>query len=272
MTGKILSKIKNQKITAEMIHADFYDEAKKLLVQAQEQIQLLSLNKTAKINENLEKKAKKLKLLGFYKAALVKQVAELKEYNRIQERQSENVKREIDILMYFQSKYPQYKYIPESSVKKLCEKYGLIYGSVADYIGNIPDKNLHDIESFKISDADKAYLRDKGSWQSLISYEEMMRIRDQRQRSRMFDPAGLTSGSALFGDHTYTQVAPLEIAAPPEDFNKDGKVVEDHQLKNKVEDPIVLQPVFYNNTKGYLIVTAWGDEAKDELVINQKNN
>jgi len=33
-------------------------------------------------------------------------------------------------------------------------------------------------------------------------------------------------------------------------------------------DPVVLQPV----KGGFLIVTAWGDEASDELVINSINN
>jgi len=33
-------------------------------------------------------------------------------------------------------------------------------------------------------------------------------------------------------------------------------------------DPVVLQPV----KGGYLIITAWGDEASDELVVNQKFN
>jgi len=47
-------------------------------------------------------------------------------------------------------------------------------------------------------------------------------------------------------------------------------------------DPIVLFPVFkrrqvengrfFSEHNGYLIVTAWGDEANDELVINHKNN
>lgn len=33
-------------------------------------------------------------------------------------------------------------------------------------------------------------------------------------------------------------------------------------------DPVVLKPI----KGGYLILTAWGDEASDELVVNQKFN
>ena len=42
--------------------------------------------------------------------------------------------------------------------------------------------------------------------------------------------------------------------------------------KIEIPDPVVLQPVMFNKTKYYLIVTAWGDEASDELVVNQNHN
>lgn len=38
--------------------------------------------------------------------------------------------------------------------------------------------------------------------------------------------------------------------------------------KKHIPDPVVLQPI----KNGYLIITAWGDEASDELVVNQINN
>jgi hypothetical protein len=52
--------------------------------------------------------------------------------------------------------------------------------------------------------------------------------------------------------------------------------LENFELKVKPpkEDPIVLYPVHHNNngSKYYLIVTAWGDEASDSLVVNHKMN
>jgi len=36
----------------------------------------------------------------------------------------------------------------------------------------------------------------------------------------------------------------------------------------KVPDPVVLQPV----KDGYLIVTSWGGESEDPIIINPKNN
>jgi len=62
----------------------------------------------------------------------------------------------------------------------------------------------------------------------------------------------------------------FRICAPKSDFNTMGyEVREGYKL---VYDPIVLQPVEYNGIKGNLIITAWGDEASDEIVVNQTMN
>lgn len=58
----------------------------------------------------------------------------------------------------------------------------------------------------------------------------------------------------------------LLIIAPEHKLNTRGKVKEGHILK--IKDPIVLQPV----DKGYLIVSSWGLEASDELVVNPVSN
>ena len=42
--------------------------------------------------------------------------------------------------------------------------------------------------------------------------------------------------------------------------------------KIEIPDPVVLQPVNFKGEKYYLIVTAWGDEASDELVVNETLN
>ena len=47
-----------------------------------------------------------------------------------------------------------------------------------------------------------------------------------------------------------------------------GMKLYGHLLRKHIPDPVVLQPV----KGGYLIITAWGDEASDEIVVNQKMN
>jgi len=54
--------------------------------------------------------------------------------------------------------------------------------------------------------------------------------------------------------------------------------MDKHEIKDfkiskiEIPDPVVLQPVLFENTKYYLILSAWGQEATDELVVNQKFN
>lgn len=65
--------------------------------------------------------------------------------------------------------------------------------------------------------------------------------------------------------------ASLEIVGNKDDFDMRGMEAVDYELKD-IPDPIVLQPVFHNGAKHYLIVTAWGEEASDSKVVNQVMN
>ena len=173
----------------------------------------------------------------------------------------ENQRKEelIEAINYFSFKYPMYKFITEESVKKICDKYGLIYGSISKYIGEVPEKNLQHMEEFKISEIDCAYL--EGGWtfgrECFVNYEQYKRNEEYRMNGHHHIMSWYTK-------------AGLEICANVENFN-----TERSEIKNKkliVKDPIVLQPVMYKNTKHYLVVTAWGKEGEDVDVINPINN
>lgn len=62
----------------------------------------------------------------------------------------------------------------------------------------------------------------------------------------------------------------LQICAPIKYMDIKGlELTEGYKLEKKfIPDPVVLQPV----KGGYLILTAWGDEASDPLVVNQNFN
>lgn len=50
-----------------------------------------------------------------------------------------------------------------------------------------------------------------------------------------------------------------------------GKKLKGHLVVE--QDPIVLCPIIHDNgVNGFLIITACGDEASDELVVNQQMN
>ena len=65
------------------------------------------------------------------------------------------------------------------------------------------------------------------------------------------------------------------IAAPPKDFDIQDMKIEKFKLVENVipvPDPVVMQPVLFNDKEYYLIVTAWGEESSDADVVNQNMN
>jgi hypothetical protein len=73
-------------------------------------------------------------------------------------------------------------------------------------------------------------------------------------------------------EYTVDKVVNFEIVAPLKDFKKDSVKLIGNKLVQEVPDPIVLAPVTYEGTKYFLIVSCWGEEASDELVVNVINN
>lgn len=184
----------------QQIHKQFDSATNQLLDQA---------NKI--INEdNKVEKAMRLKDAGFGKA---KEVRENETSIKIRTLAEQTAK----IVDYYSRKYPLYKYITMAQVMDIAKKYDLVLGKTSDYMGFIPEKNLTEIENFKIEESDK----EKNS--------------------------------------------EMQIVAPLKDMDTYGKRVIGRKI---IEDPIVLQPVLY----GMLIVTKWGDEASDPIVMNPIEN
>lgn len=258
------------------IHESFFTEVDRLLADAK----ILKSDETTK--QDLISKYESLKKLGFENTKeCVEAQAEIERLNNIkyENRNKESLVSAID---YFSFKYPNYKFITEDSVKKICAKYNLIYGSVERYIGTVPDKNLKHMLDFKIEDEDKAFCK-REKWlgrfveDKLVSYNEYKMYTYVETGNKEVDAKNfrihLLRQQYIAGDYVSYFPCSLEIAAPLKDFNTQGMEVKDFKLsKIEIPDPVVLQPVFYNNQKHYLIVTAWGQEASDELVVNQKMN
>lgn len=255
-----------QKSTVEIIqeiHETFYSEVDRLLVYAN-QFNSLDTDK-----QDLVSKCNRLKELGFAKTQEV--IEGEKEIRRIEDLKKENIEKEdlIEAINYFSNKYPIYKFITEDSVKKICEKHGLVYGDVKDYKGTVPDKNLKQIEDFKISEDDMCYF-----------YQEIYNLIGYSLSARYIDKKELECLSVNFVEFDNEKLitrklgkCSLEIAAPQTDFDMSGKIVETRKIINApIPDPIVLQPVFFNGKKHYLVVTAWGIEASDESIVNERMN
>lgn len=257
------------------IHTSFMSAGEKLLKEAKEIIASAEVKDEEKVN--------RLKKIGFTNAGQVKAAEKAIEKKK-------QAERDAAIVEMYAIRYPQYKFITEDIVTQICEKYKLVMGGIQKYKGFVPEKNLLEIESFVVKDEDCIELP---TYQSYGFVDEYMR---QMSAVGAQSPFGLLSGQrrrrSMEEEYMNMQQAALyyarpEISQSPEPKNnkkeykreflicapqKDMKIesyerVEGHKIVH-VPDPVVLHPV----KNGYLIVTAWGDEASDELVVNQTHN
>jgi hypothetical protein len=235
-------------------------------------------------HQSLLDKVARLEKLGFTNTTEVQSAqAEITRLATVK-KENEDKQELLDAVEYFMGKYP-YKFITESGVRKICDKYGLLYAPISKYIGTVPDKNLAEIENFKIDTEDEAYCNID------VKYEYIPRDsaggiflgRHYREiKSVVFGPnikgntLDISQRMMAEIDHIRPGESALVIAAPIKDFeikeNENivkGKIVSS---KTVVKDPVVLRPVIYKNVAYFLVVTAWGLEASDELVANEKMN
>lgn len=268
---KVSLKNKTTNEIIEEIHESFYTEVDKLLASAK----ILNCLDTDK--NDLIEKCKRLKSLGFKNTTEIKEAE--KELERLENlsRENESKKTLTEAINYFSFKYPNYKFITEESVKKICSKYNLIYGSIDRYIGSVPDKNLKHIEDFKVDENDECFIYEERMWgfgMREISMQKNFITFDEHKKKN--DIENDSYARNMLRDHRVRVInmkLPLEIAAPLKDFNMDEMEVKDFKLsKIEIPDPVVLKPVLFDGRKHYLIVTAWGIEASDELVVNERFN
>lgn len=256
-------------VTVEEIHESFFTEVDRLLADAK------VLNSLHSDKQEMLGRAERLKALGFYGTKTVKESHG--EYSRLRDLEDENYQKETiqKAINYFSQKYPQHKFITEESVKKICKKYGLIYGEVSNFIGDVPEKNLRHIEDFKIETMDECfeaqqYIFTNFGWMDHgLSYI----LSGDKAQGLNTDWSFYEKPHELNDLETIVTKQPMLIAAPITDFDTTHMKIEDSKLVSNAPDPVVLYPVHFESRKYYLIVTAWGGpEASDELVMNPNHN
>lgn len=246
----------------EEIHETFYTEVDRL-IDISKQLNSLDTTKQALIDKRHD-----LTKLGFSNTKECKEAND--EITRLNKLKAENKGKDslLRAINHFSFKYPHYKFITEESVKKICQKYNLIYGEVSKYIGTVPDKNLQHIKDFKIKEEDACYRDVTTSYMFNVS----VRINYISFNTFTERKEGKNHYRSNYESTVYDN-APLEIAAPLKDFNTEDMEVKGFKLSPiEIPDPVVLAPVYFEGMKHYLIVTAWGLEASDELVVNEKMN
>jgi hypothetical protein len=235
----------------EEIHDTFYTEVDRLLEYAKVP------NSLQTDKADLLIKQKKLAALGFFNTKEVQEANN--EEIRLNRLKIENTLKSdlVEAINYFSFNYPSYKFITEDSVKKICQKYNLVYAEVSKYIGTVPDVNLEQIEKFKIKKSDECYTKKTDSW---IGYDfEYLSYESYKEQNAFEDSIRYKSsfGEIVARRRSEYYKSPLEICAPLKDFDTKGMQLKDFNLTEiHIPDPIVLKPVFFKGVKHYLIVTA----------------
>lgn len=257
------------------IHNEFYTAGDSILQEAESLLKELEVKDLAK--------GKRLAALGFGKTR--EAVVAIETENKLA-----TTKEIADLVMYYRINYPNNKFITEEQVKQICEKYGLVCGDTTMYKGFVPENKLQIIEKFKLHsiDSDLVQLINTCVLNIPIGVYSLKKLGIKNN-----DYSYLIAGGKLEGrvdmevelkqkaislgvreDCIYIERADnaigLKICAPLKDMEiPDTKHLVGYKIEDKpIPDPVVLQPV----NGGYLIVCAWGDEASDEIVVNQNNN
>jgi hypothetical protein len=254
--------MKKEMTLVEKIHNEFdtsVDKLKEFAEKAEKYSNSIEVEELKDIDKN-----EFLKKIGF------SSVGTVKDYETTQKRiektiQEKNEKLRLSkglekVIENWSVKLPGYKIITYSQIIQICEKYGLVLGRSKDYIGNIPDKNLNDVVLYE-KHKKHSYTVDKQV--PLCSIE------------------CVNNKYCGYGDEQN-----YYICAPLSDFNKEDNILVGRELFHypeekfnwkpspKIKDPIILDIIDVSplNEVGFAIVTAWGDEAKDEMVFNGNNN
>lgn len=193
-------------------------------------------------SKNLSK-AERLSNLGFKSIESVKELHEL----RIKKLQFEVIKKSIED---YSKKFPFNKFITKEECNAVCEKYNLYVGAVSWFKGFVPDRNIAEMERF-VSNYDTAkYWKCEAS----KAYSHVQIITQEEYQNQL---PGFSYGK---------DTPEFKIMAPDNQFyyapgmRKVGREI--------IDDPIVLHEV----PNGYIVVTAWGDEASDPIIVNEGNN
>lgn len=265
------------------IHNEFEIAADKLLAEANSIIQEASSKNANKVS--------RLQSLGFSRVKEVEEIVPLL-------KKAELSKEQVELVNYYKREYPFNKFITEEQVKEICHKYNLVCGNVDRFTGFVPEKNLKEIESFKLKEKDKglicitnneifilknAEIRSSGEYAHIYNINEIDPFKyafqsNDSNRGRMkkkgvdfySNDSKNIFGLAHKGFINFTVDNSLKICAPVKDMDiRDLELTEGYKLEKKfIPDPVVLQPV----DGGYLVLTKWGPEASDPILLNEIDN
>lgn len=172
----------------------------------------------------------------------------------------------------------QYKMLLEPQLERVCEKYNLFVRDVEFFIADIPEKNVLDIMNFKIHITDVKpfyYWVDEKkdvdhTWHKERDWATLSEIRSREKY--------LNWARNRYSTFNLTSI--IEIAAIKNLFSESAfekstdRIIKEKKIEAVAKGQVDLDPIVLVKTYNgyYIVVTAWGDEANDELVLNQNHN
>lgn len=254
--------------TVEEIHEAFDTAGEKALKEAKSLLEKLG-------NQQESERLELLRKIGFVSAAPLA----MYENNKVIKAATES---RAAILEKYMLKYPQYKFIFIEQVEELCKKYGLLCAPIRMYKGDVPLKNLKEMEAFKVKDED-IYLTNSRGYVDRLEFDfkrgdfiSRQYFEGRKQQEKLQQGEYVNRMNAMYGYGTsmpYTNGNYLEvpkfICAPKDDILiPEGYKVEGVFAGRELKDPIVLHYV----KDGFLIETKWGVEGDDPMLTNEKMN
>lgn len=277
------------------IHNDFDSAQDRLLQQARAFLNSAAL---PQISQS-EMVAERLINLGFKNDSQVKEAEHLRKQRIEKTEQIVKTQEEAELIEYYKREYPFLKFLTENELDKICKKYGLVYAPVGNYIKDVPEKNIKEIEvaqAVKYGDGRKnmfyvkyevydwstsgGYRNEfvmpnevKGIWQNPIVIESDRKIQTftvSDYLSKKYSPKKKIYIDTITVTETNRQG--LFICAPESNFDtaklkKKGLGFFDFTV-TEIKDPIVFRYV----RGGIQVLSKWGLEASDEMLLNPINN
>lgn len=202
------------------------------------------------------------------------------------------------VVQQYDAKYlGLYKFILKPQLERLCEKYNLFVREPKHFLGDMPESNIKEMMNFSIYSKDlpidilDVRPRSKDEHERFhystsvdATYDLWLsHYRAELYKHLGFDMMPLPSHDVSdfkipiallrqLGFGGAITIAAVENLFDTKAFEKSRSRIigrTELQPKNQVDlDPIVL----CETKHGYIVVTAWGDEANDELILNNIKN
>lgn len=233
----------------QQIHDDFYGTQDELIKYSNDIVLLTDEQ------QEFTNKIERLRELGFKNVELDNPL--IKELSNINDTNKEKTHL-AKVIHYFNDKYPSYKFITQEGVNSLLKKYNLVISDCDEYKGQVPLENIEHLEKFKIDDIDCLYqLSFTRYYVSYYTTSSEHHITGSEKYLIEMEQNNYPTNENTKNILKKLNKVPLQVIATPCDFV--GMVTTlDFQSIN-IPDPIVLQPVVYENKPYYLIVTAWSN-------------